>query len=52
MVKDSKKYASTGGWGFAEFTNGKPDGEAVTKTCFGCHAPAKDQDLVFTHYAP
>ncbi len=52
MVKDSKKYASTGGWGFAEFTNGKPDGEAVHKTCFGCHAPAKDHDFVFTRYAP
>jgi hypothetical protein len=52
MVKDWKKYASTGGWGFAQFTNGKPDGEAVTKTCFSCHAPAKDQDFVFTHYAP
>ena len=51
MVKDSKKYASTGGWGFAEFTNGKPDGEAVHKTCFPCHAPAKDRDFVFTHYA-
>jgi len=24
MVKDSKKYAATGGWGFADFTNGKP----------------------------
>jgi hypothetical protein len=52
MVKDSKKYASTGGWGFAQFTNGKPDGEAVQKTCFSCHAPAKDRDFVFTRYAP
>jgi hypothetical protein len=52
MVKDSKKYASTGGWGFAQFTNGKPDGEAVMKTCFSCHAPAKDRDFVFTQYAP
>ena len=52
MVKDSKKYASTGGWGFAQFTNGKPDGEAVDKTCFGCHGPAKDRDFVFTRYAP
>src|ERR1700722_12334254 len=24
MVKDSQKYASTGGWGFAQFDNGKP----------------------------
>jgi len=52
MVKDSKKYASTGGWGFAQFTNGKPDEEAVHKTCFACHAPAKDHDFVFTRYAP
>ena len=52
MVKDSKKYASTGGWGFAQFTNGKPDGEAVHKTCFACHAPAKDSDFIFTRYSP
>ena len=51
MVKDSKKYASTGGWGFAQFTDGKPDSEAVQKTCFGCHAPAKDLDFVFTRYS-
>ena len=52
MVKDSKKYASTGGWGFAQFTDGKPDGEAVQKTCFSCHEPAADRDFVFTRYAP
>ena len=52
MVKDSKKYASTGGWGFADFTNGKPGNEALHKTCFACHQPAKDGDYVFTHYAP
>ena len=52
MVKDSKKYAATGGWGFAQFTNGKPDGEAAHKTCFACHEPAKDRDFVFTRYAP
>lgn len=52
MVKDSKKYASTGGWGFAQFTDGKPDSEAVHKTCFSCHEPAKDRDFVFTRYAP
>jgi hypothetical protein len=52
MVKDSKKYAATGGWGFAQFTNGKPDSEALHKTCFSCHEPAKDNDFVFTRYAP
>ena len=52
MVKDSKKYAETGGWGFADFTNGKPGNEALHKTCFPCHVPAKDRDYVFTRYAP
>jgi hypothetical protein len=52
MVKDSVKYASTGGWGFAQFNNGKPAGEATIKTCFACHQPAKDHDFVFTRYTP
>ena len=52
MVKDSKKYASTGGWGFADFKNGKPGNEALHKTCFPCHQPAKDRDFVFNHYTP
>jgi len=51
MVKDSKKYAVTGGWGFADFTNGKAGNEALHKTCFPCHEPAKDRDYVFTRYA-
>ncbi|MFY9817978.1 MAG: cytochrome P460 family protein [Pseudolabrys sp.] len=52
MVKDSKKYAETGGWGFADFKNGKPGNEDLHKTCFPCHQPAKDRDYVFTRYAP
>ena len=52
MVKDSKKYATTGGWGFADFTNGKPGNEALHNTCIPCHQPAKDRDYVFTRYAP
>jgi len=53
MVKDSKKYAATGGWGFAQFNkDGKPADEAVLKNCFSCHAAIKARDLVFTHYAP
>ena len=52
MVKDSKKYAATGGWGFADFKGGKPGDKALHKTCFPCHAPATDRDFVFTHYAP
>jgi Cytochrome P460 len=52
MVKDSKKYAATGGWGFADFTGGKPGDKALHQTCFPCHTPAKDRDYVFTRYAP
>jgi hypothetical protein len=53
MVKDSKKYAATGGWGFAQFNkDGKPADEAVLNTCFACHAAIKARDLVFTRYAP
>ncbi len=53
MVKDSTKYAATGGWGFAHFQDGKPSGDsAFMKTCFPCHEKAKASDLVFTRYAP
>jgi hypothetical protein len=52
MVKDSIKYAATGGWGFAHFADGKPGDAAFMKTCFPCHEKAKATDLVFTHYAP
>jgi len=52
MVKDSKKYAATGGWGYADFKDGKPQGKALHETCFPCHVPAKDHDYVYTHYAP
>lgn len=53
MVKDSKKYAATGGWGFGHFNaNGKPVDAAFMKPCFPCHAQFKAHDLVFTQYAP
>jgi len=52
MVKDSKKYAATGGWGYAQFKDGKPADETLLKTCFPCHVPVKARDFVFTKYAP
>jgi hypothetical protein len=52
MVKNSKKYATSGGWGFADFTNGKPSDLAVHQKCWPCHEPGKDRDYVFTRYAP
>jgi hypothetical protein len=52
MLKDSTKYAATGGWGFGDFIDGKPSDEAMHKACFSCHEPAKNHDFVFTRYAP
>lgn len=53
MVKDSKKYAASGGWGYGRFVDGKPVDEAQHRTCFACHeARAEGHDDVFTHYAP
>jgi hypothetical protein len=53
MVKDSTRYASTGGWGFSQFTDGKPlTNQATLQSCFDCHALNKSRDLVFTRYAP
>jgi hypothetical protein len=52
MVKDSKKYAATGGWGFGHFQDGKPAAAASMKSCFPCHEKATGSDLVFTRYAP
>ena len=53
MVKDSKKYAATGGWGYSSFDkNGKPTDDAAMKQCFPCHQAVKDRDFIFTRYSP
>src|SRR5918998_2595421 len=52
MVKNSRRYASTGGWGFAHFENGRPVSEAVHNTCYSCHQVASTRDFVFNRYAP
>jgi hypothetical protein len=51
MVKNAQEYASTGGWGFAQFNEGKPAHMAV-QDCYACHVPVKDRDFVFTRYSP
>jgi Cytochrome P460 len=53
MVKDAKKYASTGGWGFQAWAGGDPKKPLVTdpaKMCFACHTPQKANDFVFSTY--
>lgn len=53
MIKDSAKYAATGGWGFGHFNkDGTPGADAAMKTCYPCHAQETARDLVFTQYAP
>ncbi|MBI4962386.1 MAG: cytochrome P460 family protein [Desulfomonile tiedjei] len=51
MVKDSKKFAHTGGWGFAVFQNDTRDQVPVdAKTCFKCHEPHKGTGYVISKY--
>lgn len=53
MVKDAKRYASSGGWGYGRFINGQPVDAAQHQTCFGCHdSLVKGRDDVFTKFAP
>jgi hypothetical protein len=58
MVKDSKKYATTGGWGFQVWAEGNPTKPQVpdiahsVQACFVCHTPQKNQDYTFSSYIP
>ena len=58
MVKDSKKYATTGGWGFQVWAGGDPTKPQVPdiahsiQACFICHTPQKANDYTFSTYIP
>lgn len=53
MVKDSKKYAATGGWGYSSFDqNLKPTDPKLMQSCFPCHQAVKDRDFIFSRYTP
>ena len=55
MLKDKKKYASTGCWGFQAWAGGDPTKPLVTdptKQCFECHQPKEDQDYVYSTNIP
>ena len=53
MVRDSKLYAATGGWGYGSF-DGDSRTEQLTperrQACFQCHVSKKDNNYVFTTY--
>jgi hypothetical protein len=53
-VKDSKKYADSGGWGYGQFENGVANqSETLLKSCFACHTKLdRSKDFVFSHYSP
>jgi len=63
MVKDSKRFADSGGWGYAVFDYdaasdkfspgtmaGKPPQGNDAKCGFACHTTVKAKDYVFTEY--
>jgi hypothetical protein len=63
MVKDSKRFADSGGWGYAVFDydattdtftpgtlSGSPPQGNDAKCGFACHTVAKSRDYVFTEY--
>lgn len=53
MVKDSKQYAATGGWGWQAWTaEEKPLVNAPGEQCFTCHKPMRENDYVFSEWVP
>ncbi len=54
MVKDSKKFESTGGWGFEEFNENSETerilSDTAKKQCFGCHASQEKKGFVFSSF--
>lgn len=54
MVKDSRRFAETGGWGFEQFRGDSQTDRMVTAQsaakCFACHAKQKEHDFVFSTY--
>jgi hypothetical protein len=56
MIKDSKRYLGTGGWGFQVWAGGDPskplvpDAPHAATACFSCHTPQKSRDYIFSSY--
>jgi hypothetical protein len=55
MEKNTRRFASTGGWGFEGFKGDSRTDRAVganaEKACFGCHQSRKQHDYVFSELA-
>jgi hypothetical protein len=54
MLKDSKRYAATGGWGYEQFRGDSQTDRMVTAEiaakCFACHSKQKERDSVFSEF--
>ncbi|RLJ69888.1 cytochrome P460 [Hydrogenivirga caldilitoris] len=58
MIKDSKRFKDSGGWGFARFVYDAKDGKYKVfgksaedyVQCFTCHKLVEKKDFVFTDY--
>ncbi len=52
MVRDGRRHAATGGWGFEAFAEGDPQrpivGGNAAKACFECHAGQKASNYLFS----
>jgi hypothetical protein len=52
MVRDSKRYTASGGWGFGRFMGDDHDHDVltpeVTKVCYQCHETRKAHGFVFS----
>lgn len=49
MIKNSKKYASTEGWGYYAYDgDGKNIVNDMSKDCHSCHSQVRDSDFVFS----
>jgi len=54
MLKDMKRFARTGGWGYEEFRGGDPNAPTLTPKaradCHACHESRKASDHVFSDW--
>ena len=53
MVKNSRRYAATGGWGYGTYDSGSRKNNLDVKAqdaCYQCHLRRKDHGFVFTDY--
>jgi hypothetical protein len=55
MLRDGRRYAATGGWGFESFRGGNRDERSspeALRACYECHAKRRDHDYVFGSMRP